>query len=581
MAEIRRLLSRARPYDGRLAAGLTCALVTAAFDAVALEVFNKIQDHLQRAEIYAARETLDDKLLALCLLLPGLALLKGVFSYLAKYLIAHATQSVLRDLRADIYRTLVERPVKALQRVPIGELVSRVTNDVQRLEVGLSVRLLELLIAVPAALFVLGYLLVQSWKLTLVTLVLLPPAGWLLRRWSRKLKRASRRAQEHTGSLAAALSESLAGIRVVKAYGAEQQEVDRFGRFNNSLRRTVLSAQRTLAAAPPAMEALAGLTFAILIGFAGWQVGRGELESAVALSFVLGIGLIGQQVKKATNASNELQNTRAAALRCFALIDERQASSEPAAGARSVDGLREGITFEDVTFAHETHPVVQAFDLSVARGEIVALVGESGAGKSTVTDLLVRFLDPDRGRILWDGIDLRELDPRSLRAQIALVTQDTIVFNDTVVHNIAYGDPRPDPARARAAAQAAQALDFVERLPEGFDTILGERGGRLSGGERQRIAIARAIYKDAPVLILDEATSSLDAQSESLVQQALDHLMSDRTVFIVAHRLATVRHADRIVVMGAGRIVQVGSHDELLERGGAYRHLHHLQTGKA
>lgn len=580
MDELERLYRRGRPWHGRFHAGAACALVSALVQAAVIWVLDRTMELLESAPDYAARGILGERL---AIFVPALLLLvamKGLSSYGAKYLVACAAQGVACEMRAEIYRRLVERPVGALQRLSPGVLVSRVTHDVQRLELGLSLRLTDLLIHAPAAVLILVALFIYNWRLTLVTIALVPAATLLVRKWSKKLKAASRAAQEHAGGIGSVLGETIGGIRVVKAYGAEEQEIERFARFNESLRRSSLSAYRTLAVAPPVMELLGALVIGVILALAATQVASGALEMSTATAFVAGIVILSQTVRRATSANNEMQNTIAAARRCFELIDESVPERDAMSG-RDIDGLRTGIVFDRVRFAHDEVPVVADFSLDVKKGEVIALVGESGAGKTTVTDLLVRFRDPDEGRILWDSVDTREIDPRSLRARVALVTQDTVVFDDTVLRNVAYGDPSPDRERAEAACRAAHAHEFIEGMEDGYDTMLGERGARLSGGEKQRIAIARALYRDAPVLILDEATSSLDAQSEALVQEALDRLMRDRTVFVIAHRLSTVRHADRIVVMSAGRIVQEGSHDELLRRGGAYRELHRLQSGLA
>jgi subfamily B ATP-binding cassette protein MsbA len=470
----------------------------------------------------------------------------------------------------------VERPVASLAGTPVGEFASRLTNDVQRLELGLSSRVADLVQQIPAVTALLLYLWIESWRLALMGTVLLPVAAVLIAGWARKLKRASREAQQHTGSLGAALHETLAGIRVVKAYLAEPLEVAHFKDFNERLRRTNLRAERTKAVSSPILETMGASVVAVLFVISGFDIAAGRLEVEDAVIFMMGLQQLYMGVKKITAANNEMQNVSAAAQRCFQLLDESEPETDE---GREIEGLKEGIRFEGVTFAHGEAPVLHEISLPIRKGEVVALVGESGSGKTTLTNLLVRFGDADGGRVTWDGVDLKNIRPRSLRRQVALVTQDTIVFDETVVENIAYGDPEPDRERVEAAARAAHAHEFIAELEQGYETRLGERGGRLSGGQRQRIAIARALYKDAPLLILDEATSALDSASEALVQEALERLLVNRTVVIVAHRLATVQRADRIVVLSEGRIVQQGTHDELLAEAGHYRELHRLQAG--
>jgi subfamily B ATP-binding cassette protein MsbA len=576
MHELRRLLGRARPYRGRFWTGIACAVLAAPLGPAALKVFELCLNSLRRAAELAAEGLLIERLIGFAALLPVLALLRGALAYASRYLLAYQAQGILADLRADLYRTLVERPVAYLTGAPVGELASRITNDVQRLQAGLSMRVADLVQQIPAAAALLAYLWVKSWRLALFGTVLLPLVAVLISRWARKLKRASREAQEHTGSLGAALHETLSGIRVVKAYLAEKRAIEHFGAFNERLKHVNLRAERTRAASSPVLELLGSLVIAVMFLVAGLDIVARRLDVEDAIIFLVGLQQLYMGIKKITGANNEMQNVVAAAQRCFALLDDAEA--EPDEG-REIDGLHEGIAIEGVTFAHGQAPVLNDVSLPIRRGEIVALVGESGSGKTTLTNLLVRFGDPDGGRITWDGTDLREIHPRSLRRQVALVTQDTVVFDDTVAANVAYGDPEPDRERVEAAARAAHAHEFIVELEQGYDTRLGEGGARLSGGQRQRIALARALYKDAPLIILDEATSALDSQSEALVQEALERLLTGRTVVIVAHRLATVQRADRIVVLSEGRIVQQGRHDELLAQAGHYRELHRLQAG--
>ena len=607
MHELRRLYRRARPYRARFAAGIACAVLAGPIVAAALKIFEFGLDTLGRAPELAGREGLSDaavrvldwlsavglepvrglleslvrnefeaRLLTFGLLLALLALVRGALFYCSRYLLAYQAQGMLADLRADLYSALVQRPVASLARTPVGEFASRLTNDVQRLEVGLASRVADVVQQVPVVTCIWAFLWVTSWRLAAVGTVLLPVAALLIANWARKLKRASREAQQHTGSLGATLHETLAGIRVVKAYLAESLEVAHFRSFNQRLRATNMRAERTKAVSSPILETMGACVVAVLFLFAGLEIVHGRIEIKDAVVFMMALQQLYMGIKKLTSANNEMQNVAAAAQRCFQLLDESE--PEPDDGG-DIDGLERGIELERVTFAHGDAPVLHEIDLSIPKGRVVALVGESGSGKTTLTNLLVRFGDADSGRVTWDGIDLREIRPRSLRRQVGLVTQETVVFNETVTDNIAYGDPEPDRQRVEAAARAAHAHEFIEELEQGYDTILGERGSRLSGGQRQRIAIARALYKDAPLLILDEATSALDSASEALVQEALDRLLKDRTVVVVAHRLATVQRADLIVVLSEGRIVQQGTHAELLGQAGHYRELHRLQAG--
>lgn len=575
MNELQRLYGRARKHRGVLAVGLGCGLAASVFEPATVAVAELLMALVQQARELAAAGELGSRIAVFAVAIPMLAVLKGLVTYGSRYFMAKAAQGILADLRADLYANLVERPIGFLSRHHSSEFVSRVTSDVQRIENGLTLRVADLVVAIPSVILLAGWLWVLNWRLAALVTILLPLGGILVRRWSRKIKTASRKSQEHTASLATVLSETIGGIRIVKAFVGERREVDRFAGVNETLRRTNMKAYRTMALSSPVLDLLGAILFTLLAGFAAVEIARGDLEADEFVGFVVGMTLLYKAMKKLTTSYTELQNTSAAAGRCFEILDDGHV--EPG-GRREIAGLSRGLEFRDVTFSYGGANVLSDFDLIVRRGEVVALVGESGAGKTTVTNLLLRFFDVTSGAVLWDGVDLREISPRSLRGQVALVTQDVVVFDDTVARNIAYGEGEPDMARVEAAAAAARADEFVRDLEEGYRTRLGQGGNRLSGGQKQRIAIARALYKDAPVLILDEATSSLDSHSEALVQDALARLMENRTVLVVAHRLATIRSADRIVVMSGGRIVQEGSHDALLGQDGTYRRLYELQS---
>ena len=576
--ELRRLIDQGRDRRAWLVGGVACSVLAAGFSALIVPITKRILEDLQRIPELHAKGVLRQHLLFFAFALPLLAFMQASVIYGSRILMASWAQRVLASLRTDLYRCFLDKPLAWIAARHASELSSRVTNDVQRVEIGLTLRLTDLCTNAPQVPIITIYLWVFSWRLALLVTVLLPIAGLLLRRWSRRIKRASRKAQEHTASLSNVLGETLHGVRVVKAYGGEAHERSRFARFNETLRRTNMRAYGTVALSAPTLDVLAALMITLVILVSAREIAAGRFDAAKVVAFFTGTTLLYQAVKKTASSVTELQNTTAAAQRCFEILDDPQ--HEPS-GRVDAGPLREGIGFHGVSFAYGDAPVISNFDLSIRKGEVVALVGESGSGKTTLTNLVGRFYDVTAGSITWDGTDLREISPASLRRQIALVTQDTVIFDDTVAANIAYADPAPDMERVKAAARAAHADEFVRELEHGYETRLGQSGNRLSGGQRQRIAIARAVYRDAPVLVLDEATSNLDSQSESLVQDALAHLLVGRTALVVAHRLSTVQAADRIVVMSQGRVVQQGSHRELVAREGPYRQLHLLQSGAA
>ena len=575
MRDIVRLLRRAPKHHGALVIGLLAGIATSLFTPLTAEIATRVMRELEGVKGLYAQGLLGRRFALFAAGIVGLAIIKGLLTFASRFFLSRAAQATLADLRQDLYANLVERPLGFLSRHHASEFVSRVTNDVQRIEAGLTLRLTELAVHIPETILCVAYLWYRDAMLAFCVTVLLPIAGLLVRRWSKKIKTASRKSQEHTASLANVLGETLGGIRIVKAFVGEKREAARFAAVNETLRRSNMRAYRTMALSGPVLDVLGAVVFAVLIGLAATEIAHGRLKSETFVAFVVGLIGLYRHMKKATTAYTELQNTTAAARRCFDILDDDQV--EPG-GRLQIAGLQRDIELRGVTFSYGGADVLSDVDLRLTKGEVVALVGESGAGKTTVTNLLLRFHDVSSGCVLWDGVDLREISPRSLRAQVALVTQDVVVFDDTVARNIAYGDSEPDMARVEAAAEAAHADLFVRELEDGYLTKLGQGGNRLSGGQRQRIAIARAIYKDAPLLILDEATSSLDSHSEALVQDALARLMRGRTVLVVAHRLATIRSADRIVVMASGRIVQEGSHAALLEQDGTYRQLHLLQS---
>jgi ATP-binding cassette, subfamily B, bacterial MsbA len=514
----------------------------------------------------------------ICVLFLIVFLIKNASDYLQAFLMVSVEQAAIRDLRDGLFAHLHRLSLAFFHGRKTGTLISRVTNDVEYLRASLAAGISNL-IKDSLTLFVsLAWAFWVSWKLALLSMVILPPAVFTLTLIGRKMRKRSGQAQERMGDLTGILQESLAGVRVVKAFGAEPHEAERFRRADQRYYRAFVHLRRVSAAARPLSEyALVMVAVAML-----WLGGREIFQSGslAPQQFMLFIGALLttiSPIKSLAEVNANVQQGVAAAQRVFDLLDTApDVVDRP--GARAAAPLRERITFEDVSFAYESdRPVLHDIRMEIHRGEVVAMVGSSGAGKSTAMDLLARFYDPTGGRIVIDGVDLRDLTVASWRARLGIVTQETILFHDTIRANIAYGMREATDEAVREAARAANAQAFIERLPQGYDTVIGDRGVRLSGGERQRLAIARALLKNPPILLLDEATSALDTESERLVQGALERLMRDRTVLVIAHRLSTVQHADRILVFEKGRIVASGRHAELIEQDGLYRRLYDLQ----
>ena len=518
----------------------------------------------------------DDVVWFVPLLLVAIFLLRSLADFLSGYAFQHIGLGITTDIRNDLYRRILDQSSRFHAAHPSGELVARVINDVAIMQNAVSNRLLDLFQQSITLVFLLGLLLSTHFRLALFALVAAPVLLVPIVRFGRGLRRTTHRSQERMADLASLLTEGVRGYRVVKAFGMEEFEAVRFGHATRRHLRANLWAQMLSHASGPVVESLAVLGAAALLIWAGQSIRAGSLTAPELIKFLTTMLMMYDPIRKLNKVNLILQEATAAGERVSRLLAiPNEVAERP--GARTLDTVREGVHYEGVSFGYERTPVLQNVELPIRAGEIVALVGHSGAGKSTLVNLLPRFFDPDEGRVTIDGIDIRDLKLRSLRALIGLVTQETVLFNDTVRNNIAYGRSDLPLERVREAAAAAYADEFIMEMEQGYDSVIGEGGLRLSGGQRQRLAIARALLKNAPILILDEATSQLDSQSEALVQKALYNLMQGRTTLVIAHRLSTVMRADRIVVMDGGRIVEEGSHDELLALGGRYKRLYDLQ----
>ena len=504
--------------------------------------------------------------------------LKNLALYVQLYVVVVIEQRVTKDLRDQIYSHLMEMDLGFFQRTKAGQIISRVTNDVDQIRTLVTRNLAQGLSNVIQALVFLVALLLISWPLTLATLIALPLMMGLWQRFRKRIWAGVLKVWDAVGEVSSHIQESIGGVRLVKATGSEKYEEERFRKLTRRQYKATIRNERWRQFFPPANEMIIAAALLVVLWYGSRQVlVDGTLPPEAFLAFTFIAARVISPVKWLGKFPAVVQPGLAAAERAFELLDARPEITD-SPDARPVEQFDESIRLESVSFEYEAdEPVLRGVDLTIGRGKVVALVGPSGAGKTTIANLVPRFYEPTGGRITLDGEDLRELRIADLRALMGIVTQETILFHDTVRANIGYGVGEVDQERLEAAARAAHAHDFILELPEGYDTVLGERGTRLSGGQRQRIAIARALLRDAPILILDEATSALDTESESLVQDAIERLMEHRTVLVIAHRLSTVRKADRIVVMKDGRVVDQGTHDELLAREGLYRRLYQLQ----
>ncbi len=500
---------------------------------------------------------------------------KGVFSFAHSFLMRAVGAKVVRDVRDQLFKRLITLPMKFYVNKPSGDLISRTINDSNQLQGLLGYAVKDIFVEGASFIVLLGVAFTRSWDIALLALTVMPFSFFIISKFGKKMKTIGQKTQEQISGLIVRLTESISGIKMIKAFLREKLHMDKFDEENRRYYRIVLKGARTIEYSKLLHEITGGIGLTLILFFGLYKVVNGSLEFSELVSCLSAIGLMYTPIRRLGAANNSLQQARAAAERIFYLLDQETETD----GTMDLPSVKDKIVFNDVKFVYpETkRKVLDSITFTVKKGELIAIVGKSGAGKTTLVDMLPRFYKPTSGNILIDNMDINDATLESLRKNIGIVSQDIILFNETVRENIALGKLEASEGEIIEAAKAAFAHDFIQEMPSGYDTVIGERGVRLSGGQKQRISIARALLKNPPILILDEATSSLDTASEIIVQKALDNLMANRTTFVIAHRLSTIRKADKILVLDKAKIIETGTHEELLEKNGIYKFLYQSQ----
>ena len=589
MNDLKRLLKYVRPYWLIFLLAIVAMIMTAVFETATGALLVPIFDQFLQNPAIKTKTLFDLNSLiprndwfrawiVISALLISFAVLKGIAEYFSSYLMARIGQSAVLKLRAELYEHLLKQSAVFFETHRTNFLVSRLVVSCSAIELAVSSNLRDVLRESFMLVFFVTAAFYYNWRLTLGSLIIAPIIGFLTMNYSRRLRKLADVSLEGNKDLNDTSQETLSNHIIVKAYSAETREQDRFLDVARTIARANLRSARIAATSPPTLELIGIIAIIVLFYFGLREINSSRMDPSQFFTFLFFLFRSYDPMRKISRQHNEITKAFAAARDVWNVLDTSETLPEKP-NAINIAPLQDAIRIENVSFNYQNSKkkILTSIDLEVGKGQMVALVGESGGGKSSLTRLIQRLYDPTSGAITWDGVDLRDASVLSLRRQMALVTQETVLFNDTVRQNIAYGKPDASEAEIEEAARVAFADEFISQLPERYETMVGERGTLLSGGQRQRIAIARAVLMNAPVLILDEATSALDTESESLVQKALANLMQNRTSIVIAHRLSTVRKADKIVVMEKGRIIETGTHDELLANRGTYKKLYELQ----